>query len=174
LALRTQQIIGFESGVVDTVDPLAGSYFVESLTNDIERRARDYIAQIDERGGSVAAIEAGFLQSEIEAAAYEAAKAVERGDQVVVGVNRFTEDGAASAVVFPIDAAQQRLQVERVGLFKSRRDDGAVGAALENLTAAARGTANLLYPMKDALAAGATLGEVADTLREEFGEYGPG
>jgi methylmalonyl-CoA mutase N-terminal domain/subunit len=173
LALRTQQVIGYESGVVDTVDPLAGSYFIESLTNEIERRAREYLGAIDERGGSVAAIESGYLQGEIEAAAYEAAKAVESGRATVVGVNRFTEDEARPTDVFPIDLAQQRMQVERVTAMKAARDAAAVASRLEDLGAAARGTANLLYPMKAALAARATLGEVADTLRAEFGEYHP-
>ncbi|MFI5036487.1 MAG: methylmalonyl-CoA mutase [Acidimicrobiales bacterium] len=173
LALRTQQVIGFESGVTDTVDPLAGSYFVESLTNEVERRARDYIDEIDRRGGSVAAIEAGYLQGEIEVAAYEAARAVDAGTAVVVGVNRFTEDQASPADVFPVDEAQQRQQVERVRQLKLHRDSGAVTAALSDLTTAARGSANLLYPMRAALAAGATLGEVADNLRAEFGEYHP-
>jgi methylmalonyl-CoA mutase N-terminal domain/subunit len=174
LALRTQQVIGYESGVADTVDPLAGSYFVESLTNEMERRARVYLAAIDERGGSVEAIEAGYLQGEIETAAYRAARAVESGDAVVVGVNRFTEDQSVATDVFPIDEAQQRRQVERVLEFKIQRDAPAVRGALGDVTTAAQGSANLLYPMKAALALGATLGEVADTLRAEFGEYHPG
>jgi len=174
LALRTQQVIGYESGVADTVDPLAGSYFVESLTNEVERRAREYLAEIDARGGSVAAIEAGYLQGEIEAAAYEAAKAVESGESTVVGVNRFVDDSASAAEVFPIDEEQQRRQVHAVRSFKENRDAAAVTGALGDVTTAARGSANLLYPMKAALAAGATLGEVADVLRVEFGEYHPG
>jgi methylmalonyl-CoA mutase N-terminal domain/subunit len=173
LALRTQQVIGYESGVADTVDPLAGSYYVESLTNEVERRVHAYLAEIDARGGSVAAIEAGYLQGEIEVAAYEAAKAVESGAATVVGVNRFVDDGASPAEVFPIDEDQQRRQVQRVRELKERRDHAAVTAALADVTTAARGSTNLLYPMKTALAAGATLGEVADTLRDEFGEYHP-
>ena len=173
LALRTQQVIGYESGVTDTVDPLAGSYFVESLTNEVERRARGYLEQIELRGGAVTAIEEGYPQGEIEAAAYDAARAIERGDATVVGVNRFVEDAATPTDVFPTDEAQQRHQVERVRAFKAARDAAAVAAALGDVGSAARGTANLLYPMKAALAAGATLGEVADTLRAEFGEYHP-
>jgi methylmalonyl-CoA mutase N-terminal domain/subunit len=171
LALRTQQIIGYESGVADTVDPLAGSYFIESLTDEVEERARAYISEIDDLGGSVAAIEAHFLQDEIESAAYEFARRVERGEKVVIGVNKFAEDAAMKADVFPIDEAQQRAQVDRVRRLKTTRDNDAVRAALDDVRTAARGTANLLYPMKIALARLATLGEVADVLRDEFGVY---
>ena len=173
LALRTQQILGFESGIADTVDPLAGSYYVESLTNEIEERARRYLDAIEERGGAVAAIESRYMQEEIENAAYEAARRVDRGDAVVVGVNRFVVEEPASAEVFPIDATLQRAQVERVRTVREQRDHDGVRVALEDLDRAARGSANVLYPMKTALARGATLGEVADTLREVFGVYRP-
>ncbi len=173
LALRTQQILGFESGIADTVDPLAGSYYVESLTNEIEERARRYLDAIEERGGAVAAIESRYMQEEIENAAYEAARRVDRGDAVVVGVNRFVVEEPSSAEVFPIDATLQRAQVERVRTVREQRDHDGVRVALEDLDRAARGSANVLYPMKTALARGATLGEVADTLREVFGVYRP-
>jgi len=173
LALRTQQVIGYESGIADTVDPLAGSYFVESLTNEVERLAREYIAQIDAQGGAVAAIETGYMQEEIESAAYEFARSVDRGDKIVVGVNRFSESESTKADVFPIDAAQQLAQVARVKTLRRSRDNDAVRAALDDLATAARGSANLLYPMKVALAHLATLGEVADVLRGEFGVYHP-
>lgn len=173
LALRTQQVIGYESGIADTVDPLAGSYFVESLTDQIEELARQYIARIDDMGGAVAAIEARFMQDEIETAAYDFARAVDRGDKVVVGVNKFTETETQKADVFPIDVAQQRAQEQRVRDLKQRRDNAQVSAALEDLRTAARGSANLLYPMKTALQSLATLGEVADVLRGEFGTYQP-
>jgi len=173
LALRTQQVIGYESGVADTVDPLAGSYFVESLTNEVERAARAYIELIDVQGGAVAAIEAGYMQEEIESAAYDFARRVDRGEKVVVGVNRFAESESTKADIFPIDEAQQRAQVARVRSLKETRDDDAVRAALGDLARAARGTANVLYPMKIALARMATLGEVADVLRGEFGSYHP-
>ena len=171
LALRTQQVLGYESGIADTVDPLAGSYFVESLTDEVEARAREYIATIDGLGGSVAAIEAHYLQDEIDAAAYEFARSVERGDKVVVGVNKFVESESAKADVFPVDEAQQRAQVARVRQLKTTRDNEAVRVALADLASAARGSANVLYPMKTALSRLATLGEVADVLREEFGVY---
>jgi len=171
LALRTQQILGYESGIADTVDPLAGSYFVESLTDEVEALAREYIETIDKMGGSVAAIEAHYLQDEIEAAAYEFARSVERGDKVVVGVNRFTESESTKVDVFPIDEAQQQAQVKRVRQLKITRENDAVRAALEDLRTCAQGSGNLLYPMKIALSRLATLGEVADVLRDEFGVY---
>ncbi|MSY31953.1 MAG: methylmalonyl-CoA mutase, partial [Actinobacteria bacterium] len=173
LALRTQQIVGYESGIADTADPLAGSYFVESLTDEIEELATDYIKRIDEMGGAVAAIEARFMQDEIENAAYDFARSVDRGDKVVIGVNKFTETTNQKNDVFPIVVEQQRAQEKRVRELKLRRDNAAVTAALEELATAARGSSNLLYPMKTALSRMATLGEVADTLRGEFGVYQP-
>jgi methylmalonyl-CoA mutase N-terminal domain/subunit len=174
LALRTQQILGFESGITDTVDPLAGSYFVETLTDEVEALASRYIATIDDMGGAVAAIEASYMQDEIEAAAYEFARGVDRGDKVVIGVNKFNESGDAKADVFPIDSAQQLAQIARVSEIKTTRNHEAVRAALEDLATAARGSANVLYPMKTALSHLATLGEVADVLRDEFGLYQAG
>jgi methylmalonyl-CoA mutase N-terminal domain/subunit len=171
LALRTQQVVGYESGIADTVDPLAGSYFVESLTDEVERLARQYIDEIDALGGAVAAIESNYMQNEIESAAYDFARSVDRGDKVVVGVNRFSESVSTKADVFPIDVAQQEAQVARVKSLKVKRDNEAVRVALEDLASAARGTSNVLYPMKIALASMATLGEVADVLRAEFGVY---
>jgi methylmalonyl-CoA mutase N-terminal domain/subunit len=173
LALRTQQVLGYESGIADTVDPLAGSYFVEALTDEVEVRAAAYITAIDARGGAVAAIESSYQQGEIESAAYEFARGVERGDKVVVGVNRFVEGSASQDDVFPTDETQQAHQVARVTALKAARDNDAVRVALEELGVAARGSANVLYPMKTALAANATLGEVADVLRAEFGLYQP-
>ena len=174
LALRTQQVLGYESGIADTVDPLAGSYFVESLTDEVERRVVEYLSRIDDLGGAVAAIEARYPQEEIEAAAYDYARRVERGEATVVGVNRFTDAEAAAPEVFPVDEALERRQVERLAALRARRDPDAVRVALRDVETAARGSANVLYPMKVALAAGATLGEVADVLRGVFGEYQPG
>jgi len=174
IALRTQQIIGFESGVTETADPLGGSYFVESLTDEVEAAAWRYIDKIDELGGSVPAIEAGFMQDEIERASYEWTKAVDEGRKVIVGVNRFTEDEALPAEVFPIDPALERNQAQRLVELRARRDNAAVKTALEDVRAAARGTQNLLVPMREALKRLATLGEVSNVLREEFGEYRPG
>ena len=173
LALRTQQVIAFESGVTDTVDPLAGSYFVESLTNEVESAALAYIARVDELGGAVAAIEAGFMQDEIEQAAYEYAKAVESGDEVVVGVNKFVEEDAREPEAFPLDPSLQEAQIERLRALRASRDPAGVDAAIDDVRAAARGTQNLLVPMREALQRRATLGEVSDALREVFGEYRP-
>ncbi len=173
IALRTQQIVGYESGVADTVDPLAGSYFVESLTDEVERGAQAYLDRIDELGGAVAAIEARFMQDEIEAAAYSFAKAVDDGEKIVVGVNRFVDDVMEPADVFPIDVELQRNQIDRTRSVRAGRDQAAVTAALEDVRAAARGTQNLLLPMKEALRRMATLGEVSDVLRDEFGVYQP-
>ena len=173
LALRTQQVIGYESGVTDTVDPLAGSYFVESLTNEVEQLAREYLDRIDAMGGAVSAIESGFMQEEIEQAAYAYAKAIDAGDKVIVGVNQFKEEGGSDAEVFPIDPALQEEQAARVRKLKAERDSTVVAARLADLEAAARGGGNLLYPMKEALRAYATLGEVSDTLRSVFGTYTP-
>jgi methylmalonyl-CoA mutase, N-terminal domain len=174
IALRTQQIVGFESGIADTVDPLAGSYFVESLTDEVERGVQSYLDRIDELGGAVAAIEARFMQDEIESAAYAYAKAVDDGEKVVIGVNRFVDEQREAAEVFPIDEELQRSQVARVGRVRAERDAAAVDAALEDVRAAARGSQNLLVPMKVALGRMATLGEVSDVLRSEFGVYQPG
>jgi methylmalonyl-CoA mutase N-terminal domain/subunit len=173
IALRTQQIIGHESGVTATADPLGGSYFVESLTDALEAEAWRYIEKVDQLGGSVPAIEAGFMQDEIERASYEWTKAVDDGTKVIVGVNRYGDPGAVPEDVFPVDPALERNQAERLAELRARRDNAAVKAALEEVRAAARGTQNLLVPMREALRRLATLGEVSDVLREEFGDYHP-
>jgi methylmalonyl-CoA mutase N-terminal domain/subunit len=173
MAIRTQQVIAKESGVVDTVDPLGGSYFVESLTEEVEAGARRYLEKIDGMGGAVAAIEAGFMQDEIEQAAFSYAKAVDGGDKVIVGVNRHVEDAAEPVEVFPLDPALQAQQADRVRQLRAERDQDGVKAALADVEAAARGTQNLLVPMKEALRRRATLGEVSDVLRGVFGVYQP-
>ncbi len=174
VALRTQQIVGFESGVADTVDPLAGSYFVEALTDEVEAGATEYLDRIDQLGGAVAAIEARFPQEEIEAAAYSYAKAVDDGEKVVVGVNRFTDADGEAVEVFPIDIALQQRQIERTKSVRASRDQATVDRALADVAETARGEGNLLVPMKAALAQMATLGEVSDVLRGVFGVYQPG
>ncbi|HZD67237.1 MAG TPA: methylmalonyl-CoA mutase family protein [Acidimicrobiales bacterium] len=173
LALRTQQVIAHESGAVDTVDPLGGSWFVEALTDQVEAEAWAYLDRIDGLGGAVAAIEAGFMQEEIEKAAYAYAKAVDDEEKVIVGVNRFVEDAPEPAEVFPVDPALQAAQQDRVREVRASRDQAGVEAALADVAAAARGTQNLLVPMKEALRRRATLGEVSDVLREAFGTYQP-
>jgi methylmalonyl-CoA mutase, N-terminal domain len=174
IALRTQQIIGYESGVADTPDPLAGSYFIESLTDEVEKLAWEYIAKIDEMGGAVAAIEAGYQMDEIEQSAYDYTKSIDDDERVIVGVNKFTVDVEAEPNVFPIDPSLQKDQVDRLKAYKARRDQNKVNAALDAVREAARGTKNLLIPMKEALRADATLGEVSDALRDVYGMYQPG
>jgi methylmalonyl-CoA mutase N-terminal domain/subunit len=173
LALRTQQIIGYESGVAETPDPLAGSYYVESLTDEVERLAWEYIERIDEMGGAVAAIEAGYQMDEIEQAAYEYTKSIDDDERVIVGLNKFTVDVEPEPVVFPIDPTLEGGQRERLAAYKANRDSALLSARLDDVREAARGTQNLLYPMKEALRAGATLGEVSDALRDVFGVYQP-
>ena len=173
IALRTQQIIGYESGVADTPDPLAGSYFVEALTDEVERLAWEYIARIDEMGGAVEGIEAGFQQDEIMEAAYSYAKSIDDDERTIVGVNKFKVDNEPEPELFPISPELEREQKQRVAAYKANRDMAAVQARLADVKAAASGTDNVLYPMKEALRAGATLGEVSDALREVFGVYTP-
>ena len=174
IALRTQQIIGYESGITDTPDPLAGSYYVESLTDEVERLAWEYIERIDAMGGAVNGIEAGFQMDEIDEAAYSYTKSIDDNSRTIVGVNKFTSDEATDMPVLKIDAERERSQVARLPEFKAKRDAAAVAARLEDLRAAARGSDNVLYPMKAALQANATLGEVSDALRDVFGVHRPG
>ena len=171
LALRTQQIIAHESGVRNTADPLGGSYFIESLTSEIERRAEEYLDRIDAIGGMLRAIETGFVQKEIQKAAFEYQKAVERGEQIVVGVNRFTQDETEHYPVLRVDPALEAEQVERLRQLRKERDAARVEAALHRVEETARGTENLLPPILDAVEAYATVGEISDAMRRVFGEY---
>jgi methylmalonyl-CoA mutase N-terminal domain/subunit len=173
IALRTQQIIGHESGVPHTIDPLAGSYFVEALTNEIEERAGEYVDKVEGMGGAVAAIEAGFYQDEIHEAAFRIQQGIESGERVVVGVNRFQEAEEPSVELQQIAQEELQRQVERVRELRVDRDGADVDRWLGAVEDAAGGTDNLLYPMKEALRARATLGEVSDALRRAFGEYHP-
>ncbi|HYU94049.1 MAG TPA: methylmalonyl-CoA mutase family protein [Actinomycetota bacterium] len=173
IALRTQQIIGHESGVPHTIDPLAGSYFVEALTNEIEERAGEYVDKVEGMGGAVAAIEAGFYQDEIHEAAFRIQQGIESGERVVVGVNRFQEAEEPSVELQQIAQEELQRQVERVRELRVDRDGAEVDRWLGAVEDAAGGTDNLLYPMKEALRARATLGEVSDALRRAFGEYHP-
>jgi len=173
VALRTQQIIGYESGVTDVVDPMAGSYYVEALTKALVDRARDLIAEVDALGGSVNAIESGWMQNRISDSAYRAQQAIESGAAVVVGVNKFG-DGSSREVHIPImhiDAAIEGEQVARLRAFRAARDGAAVGAALADVRRAADDGRNLMPLFVDAFDAGATLGETANTLRDAFGVY---
>jgi methylmalonyl-CoA mutase N-terminal domain/subunit len=171
LALRTQQVIAHESGVVSTADPLGGSYFVETLTRELEERALELIGEVDERGGAVAAIEAGWMQGEIEAAAYEWTASLENGSRKIVGVNAFADGGEGRIELHRLDPAAERRQIERTARVRAGRDPGAAAAAMGAVRAAARGTENMLPPIRAALAARCTVGEVCGALREEWGSY---
>ncbi len=173
LALRTQQVVAHESGVADFVDPLGGSYAVEALTSQIETRAQAYLDEIAGMGGMVAAIERGWVQREIERRAYEHQRAVERKERIVVGVNDFVADRDPPVDIARIDPALERAQVERVRALRARRDQAATDRALRALGDAARATGNLLDPILGAVTALATVGEIADALREVFGEHRP-
>jgi methylmalonyl-CoA mutase N-terminal domain/subunit len=173
IALRTQQILANEAGVTDTVDPLAGSYFIESLTDAVEEEAWGYIKQIDEMGGSVKAIEQRYMQREIEDAAYRYQREVEKDERIIVGVNRYASDEEPDMELHTVDESILDRQTERLEELRESRDSTAVEKTLADLKKAAEGTDNLLYPMKEALGNLATLGEVSDTLREIFGQYRP-
>jgi methylmalonyl-CoA mutase N-terminal domain/subunit len=174
VALRTQQVIGFESGVADTVDPLGGSYYIEWLTSQIEEQAADYIARIDELGGALRAVEEGFIQREIQDAAYRTQRSIERGDQVVVGVNRFQTDDAANGDLLRVDESVRAEQMAALAEIRATRDNHKVAAALAAIDAAAREPGSPLMPhIVEAVEAYATLGEVCDTMRRVFGEYTP-
>jgi len=171
IALRTQQIIGYESGVVDTVDPLGGSYFVETMTNEIEQRAWEYIDKIEGMGGAVQAIEAGFYQDEIAEAAYKISRGIEDGTRIIVGVNKFVTDEVDDVEILKVDPESEQRQLERLRRFKETRDAATTESRLADLREAAAGDGNLLYPIKDALRDGASIGEVCGAMRDVFGEY---
>ena len=171
IALRTQQVIAFESGVPQTIDPLAGSYYLESLTNDIEKRATEYLDKIDALGGMLKAIERGYVQQEIQNAAYEYQQKVDRTEAVVVGVNRFTVEEERAVPILHIDPALEPRQVERLRAMRLRRDKKAWEAALKRIEDAARSGDNLMPHIIGAVEAYATVGEISDTMRKVFGEY---
>lgn len=172
LALRTQQLLAYESGVTDTIDPLAGSYYIETLTDKIEKEAYDYIDKIDRMGGAVAAIEQGYMQQEMAAHAYEYQHEVELGKRTVIGVNKFNDSKKlAEQDVLTADLSVGERQIARLEKIKAARDNEAVKAALEKLREAAKGTENLMPYLIDAVKTYATLGEICGVLREEFGEY---
>jgi methylmalonyl-CoA mutase N-terminal domain/subunit len=171
LALRTQQVIAYESGVADTVDPLAGSYAIEQLTIEIERRAIEYIEKIDEMGGMLRAIETGYVQREIQEAAYRYQRAVETEEQIVVGVNRFQIEEETPVPILRVDERVERAQIERVRALRQRRDNAAAQNALARLAEAASGTENMLPRILECVEAFATVGEISHTLRRVWGEY---
>jgi methylmalonyl-CoA mutase N-terminal domain/subunit len=173
VALRTQQIIAHETGVADTVDPLAGSYVIEHLTREIARLAGEQIALIDSMGGALAAIESGYVSAEIQQAAYETQRAIESGDEVIVGVNKFESDEAPSFELLRVDPAVEARQRERLAELRARRDNARAGELRAHLEAAAKGSDNLLPPIIACVEGEVTLGEICHTLRGVFGEYRP-
>jgi len=171
IALRTQQIVAFESGAPDTADPLAGSYFVEALTDEVEAAAWKLVEKIDAMGGSVAAIEQGFIQEEIAGSAYEYQRQIENGEKIIVGVNKFQAKETGTIPVFKIDANVQSLQVEKLKVLRSKRDNKKVVAALKTLNEKAISGENLMPAVVEAVECYCTLGEISDELRKIFGEY---
>jgi methylmalonyl-CoA mutase, N-terminal domain len=171
IALRTQQIIAFESGVTDTVDPLAGSYFIESLTDEMEKAAQLYIDKIDAMGGSVKAIEQDYIQQEIAASAYQYQRDIETGEKILVGVNKFIQEELPQANVFRVDDSIRLHQIKKIADLKAQRDNYLIAVNLTNLNTAAKGSSNLMPYILAAVESYATLGEIADTLRDVFGEY---
>ncbi|HYV49627.1 MAG TPA: methylmalonyl-CoA mutase family protein [Myxococcaceae bacterium] len=174
LALRTQQLIAYESGVDRVVDPLGGSYFVEHLTDEMEQRAFEYIRRIDEMGGIIRAVEEQYPQKEIGESAYRYQREVEQGERIIVGVNGFKEDKAAPIEILKIDESVTHRQIDRLKQVKQSRDGAAVAAALAKVEAACRGTENLMPPVLEAVKAYATLGEVSDVFRKVWGQYREG
>ncbi len=171
IALRTQQVIGYESGVTETVDPLAGSYFVETLTDELEKKAWEYIQKIDAMGGSVKAIEAGYIQNEIAGASYAYQKAVQNGERILVGVNQFEMDEPVFDKVFSVNDSIRQVQVEKIVALKKQRDNQKVKESLGVVEQAAKDGSNLMPGIIVAVENYATLGEISDVMRRVFGEY---
>jgi methylmalonyl-CoA mutase N-terminal domain/subunit len=173
IALRTQQVLGFESGAANVTDPLGGSHLVESLTHALMEESRALMGRVDDLGGAVAAIEAGFYQQQIQESAYRHQRLVESGERVIVGVNKFTETSQRDVEILRVGAELEAAQIERLAQVRAHRETGAVSRALDALRRGAEGTDNLLPLMRDALDVQATVGEVCGTLREVFGVYHP-
>jgi methylmalonyl-CoA mutase N-terminal domain/subunit len=173
IALRTQQIIAHESGVTDTVDPLGGSYYVEWLTDELEKKAREYMDRVEDMGGSVAAIESGYMQGEIQEAAVAQQQAIESGERVVVGVNRFRTGEEPEPTIFRVNTEVAQAQIERLRRVRAERDQQKAIAVLERLDASARGEENLMPAILDAVKAYATLGEICGVLKTAWGDYRP-
>src|SRR6266702_1437340 len=174
LAIRTQQVIAYESDLAATADPFAGSYAIESMTDEIEAAATALMDRIEEMGGAAAAIERGFQKAEIEGAAYQVAREIDEGERIVIGVNKFTVNDEEPYQPLRGDPSIEAAQVARLARLREARDQAAANRAISALKTAAEGTGNVLYPLRDALRADATLGEVCDALRDVWGEYQPG
>jgi methylmalonyl-CoA mutase N-terminal domain/subunit len=174
LAIRTQQVIANETDLTATADPFAGSYAIESMTDEIEAAAEGLVDRIEEMGGAAAAIERGFQKAEIEAAAYQVAREIDEGDRIVVGVNKFVADGEEPYQPLRFDPSLEAAQAARLSRLRHERAKEPVARAISALKTAAEGSENVLYPLREALRADATLGEVCDALRNVWGEYQPG
>jgi methylmalonyl-CoA mutase N-terminal domain/subunit len=173
LALRTQQLIAYESGVADTVDPMGGSYFVESLTRRLEEKASEYLAKIDDMGGAVAAIESGYMQREIQNAAYLYQREIETRERIIVGVNQFTSGGEPPKDILKVNPELEEKQKRAVAKVRAERDGARAAKAIERVETAARDGSNLMPPIIEAVRSWCTLGEIADAMRRVFGEYKP-
>ncbi|MCX5907937.1 MAG: methylmalonyl-CoA mutase family protein, partial [Deltaproteobacteria bacterium] len=171
IALRTQQLIAYESGVADAADPLGGSYYVEKLTDEIGQKAEEYINKIDQMGGSVAAIEKGYVQQEIQESAYRYQKEIESQERIIVGVNKFQVKEPPLTGLLKVNPKVREVQVKRIAELKATRDSGKTQAALQALRKVAAGDGNLMIPILDSVRAEATLGEICDVLRDVFGAY---
>jgi len=171
IALRTQQLVAHESGAADTADPLGGSFYVERLTDEIEKRASEYIAKIDQLGGAVTAVEKGFIQQEIQESSYRYQKEIETGERVIVGVNKFQTKEPPPKGLLKVDPKVREVQVQRLKELRATRDSAKVKASLEKLKKTAEGDGNLMDPILDCVRHYATLGEICDVLRGVFGEY---
>ena len=173
LALRTQQLIAYESGVADTIDPMGGSYMVENLTTELEQKASEYLSKIDDLGGAVAAIERGYQQREIQGAAYLYQREIETRDRIIVGVNQFTSGGEPPTDILKVNPDLEQKQKRAVAKVRAERDSAKASKALEKVEAAARDGSNVMPPIVDAVRAWCTLGEISDAMRKVFGEYKP-
>ena len=171
IALRTQQILAEECGVADTVDPLAGSYYVEHLTDTVEEKANEYLQAIEDMGGALAAIDRGYIQREIQESAYQHQKSIEAGDTVIVGVNRYVTEDKDTRDILRIDQEAAERQLARLNQVRSQRDPAAAEAALQKVRAMARGSDNAMPVLVEAVENYVTLGEICDALREEWGVY---
>jgi methylmalonyl-CoA mutase N-terminal domain/subunit len=171
IAVRTQQVIAYESGVADSIDPFAGSYYIESLTDELEAKAWEYLHRIEDMGGAVTAIESGYVQREIQEASYAYQRAIDEGRKVIVGVNRFQNEDEEPQIIFRVNPAAEKAQIERLNRVRGERDAAAVKVSLARLAEVCKNGENLLYPIVDAVKTYASVGEICGVMREEFGDY---
>jgi methylmalonyl-CoA mutase N-terminal domain/subunit len=173
IAVRTQQVIAYESGVGDAIDPLGGSYYIENLSNELEKQSWEYLDRIEDMGGAIAAIETGYVPREIQEASYAYQRAIDDGKKVIVGVNKFVDDSDERQPIFRPDPASEKAQIKRLNKVRAERDDAAVKTSLAALAEACRNGENLMYPMVEAVKTYASVGEICGTMRDAFGEYTP-